>query len=190
MTTPPERIDPLLSPKRQVRLHQERYDFARRMLRGLDGSGVILDAGCGVGYGSEFLSEAARIVVGIDNNLEALQKAKGCYARPLYMQHDLEQKLPFLSGTFSDVVLLEAIEHVKSPDRVLDNLKAVLVEKGRLIVSIPLNEKFGDNPYHLTLWDRWEDFSEQVQSNGFSYIGRSFKQPDNWTGVFSKWKLR
>ena len=49
--------------------HVARYAFARRYARGLR----VLDAGCGIGYGSAELSQDAAEVVGVDLSPEAIE---------------------------------------------------------------------------------------------------------------------
>ena len=58
----PERIVPDATPAGVVALHLKRYDFARAYCDGAD----VLDAGCGVGYGTAYLAEVAASVVGVD----------------------------------------------------------------------------------------------------------------------------
>src|SRR5213082_3394273 len=60
----PERIIPDETEPGVVALHFKRYEFALPYSAGRD----VLDAGCGVGYGSALLAERARNVVGVDRS--------------------------------------------------------------------------------------------------------------------------
>ena len=71
----PERIVPDETEPGIVALHLKRYEFARPYCVGKH----VLDAGCGVGYGSAFLSEAARSVVGVDVSADAIEYARARY---------------------------------------------------------------------------------------------------------------
>jgi 2-polyprenyl-3-methyl-5-hydroxy-6-metoxy-1,4-benzoquinol methylase len=74
----PERIVPDATEPGIVALHEKRYAFALSFCAGKD----VLDAGCGVGYGSAILAGAARRVVGVDRSEEAISYARERYARP------------------------------------------------------------------------------------------------------------
>ena len=71
----PERIVPDETEPGIVALHLKRYEFARPHCV----DKAVLDAGCGVGYGSAFLGETARSVVGVDVSSEAIDYARARY---------------------------------------------------------------------------------------------------------------
>src|SRR5438552_18667808 len=73
----PERIVPDETSPGIVALHLKRYEFAAPRCRGAD----VLDAGCGVGYGSAFLGEVAARVVGVDRDEPAIAYARARYGR-------------------------------------------------------------------------------------------------------------
>jgi len=70
--THPERIVPDETEPGIVALHLKRYEFARPFCVGKD----VLDAGCGVGYGTAYLAETARRVVGVDVDADAIEYAR------------------------------------------------------------------------------------------------------------------
>src|SRR5205814_7591503 len=74
----PERIVPDETGPGIVAIHLKRYEFARPLCTGRD----VLDAACGVGYGSAYLAETARRVVGVDLNVDAVEYARDRYAAP------------------------------------------------------------------------------------------------------------
>ena len=73
-----ERIVPDETEPGIVALHLKRYDFARPYCEGK----VVLDAGCGVGYGTAHLAACARHAVGIDADADAVAYARRRYAAP------------------------------------------------------------------------------------------------------------
>src|SRR5205823_2374054 len=73
----PERIAPDETTGGIVALHLKRYEFARPLCVGKR----VLDAACGVGYGSFALAESAAGVVGADIDPEAIAYAREHYAR-------------------------------------------------------------------------------------------------------------
>ncbi len=94
----------------------------------------ILDLGCGDGTVGSELRRAGHTVVGVD-----LHPAPGAADRlDRFVVADLDDGLPPDIGDGFDVVLAaDVFEHLKQPDRLLDELRAVLAPGGRIVASIP-----------------------------------------------------
>jgi ubiquinone/menaquinone biosynthesis C-methylase UbiE len=58
--------------------HLQRYQSLKELVRGK----VVLDAGCGEGYGAHLLSETAAHAVGVDISTGAIDNARSTYQRP------------------------------------------------------------------------------------------------------------
>jgi GT2 family glycosyltransferase/protein-L-isoaspartate O-methyltransferase len=127
--------------------HEARYLWAMSAVPAKE----VLDAGCGVGYGSLLLARAgARRVVGIDASAEAIEDARfraGSCAE--FVEGDIED-LPFAARSFDVVVCFETIEHVDDGGRALAEFKRVLRPDGVLIISSP-NRGVSPpgNPHHV-----------------------------------------
>jgi SAM-dependent methyltransferase len=143
-----ERIVPDEVESGVVALHLKRYDFALPYCR----AKVVLDAGCGVGYGSALLAEAATRVVGVDVSDAAID-----YARERYAAANLEfetmdvMALALEDGSFDVVCAFETIEHVEDRDAFLREIARVLRLEGVLLVSTPRADETTeqpDNPFH------------------------------------------
>lgn len=164
----PERIVPDETESGIVALHLKRYEFARPHCVGKD----VLDAGCGVGYGSAFLGESARSVVGIDVSAEAID-----YARERYGADNVEfavgdlQRLERGDAEFDAVVAFEVIEHLPQPERFVAEAHRVLKPDGVLVVSTPRAEaghERPDNPFHEREFSRGE--LEQLLRGSFGSV--------------------
>ena len=100
---------------------------------------IILDAGCGSGYGANYLRErGAKTVTGGDASEEAIE-----YATKHYQKDGLEfrlldvQSLPFSDKYFDVIVSFETIEHLPRIDDFLSECRRVLHDDGMLICSTP-----------------------------------------------------
>jgi GT2 family glycosyltransferase/ubiquinone/menaquinone biosynthesis C-methylase UbiE len=127
--------------------HQARYMWAAAAAPGR----TVLDAGCGVGYGTAILAQAAGArTVGVDISPEAVAAARnraGAVAE--FVVGDLHD-LPFEDDAFQLVTCFEAIEHAADPDRALDEIRRVMAPDGLLLISSPNRNVYRPgNPYHV-----------------------------------------
>jgi SAM-dependent methyltransferase len=113
---------------------------------------VVLDAGCGAGYGSAELGRSARRVLGVDVDEEAVAYARSRYASPgvEFEVMDLA-RLDLDDASFDVVCAFEAIEHVRDRDAVLAEIARVLRPDGAFLASTPQAERTTErpeNPFH------------------------------------------
>lgn len=144
----PERIVPDETSPGIVALHLKRYRFAEPWCRDRE----VLDAGCGVGYGSADLARSARRVLGVDVDADAIAYASSRYAAAnvAFAVMDLGA-LSLEDASFDAVCAFEAIEHVRDQRRVLGELARVLRPEGALLLSTPCAERttpMPENPFH------------------------------------------
>lgn len=114
--------------------HVARYAFAAQLAAGAD----VLDVGCGVGYGSQFLARAgAASVLGLDIADDAIEHARKHYFHPAvsFAVHDAAAIA--LAASHDLVTCFELIEHVEAQEQVLDRIKAALRPAGVLVISTP-----------------------------------------------------
>jgi SAM-dependent methyltransferase len=134
----------LLSGERQVaaspdqirRDHRARYEWVARR----EGAGSrIVDAACGIGYGSKILAGAGASVVAFDHSEEALDYARQHYNHDPGIEYRHADLVAFRASGADAVVCFEALEHVADPDSVLANFRAMA---SRLYVSVPNEDVF------------------------------------------------
>lgn len=116
--------------------HVNRYKCAAAFV-----SGIVLDAGCGCGYGSSILSRNGSKVIAMDKNEKAIAYAERHYSSPL-IKFNLGDITTFRVEPRVDfIVAFEVVEHVKGPGMLLYNFAQA---SDNLIMSVPNEE---NRPY-------------------------------------------
>lgn len=140
--------------------HVGRYHFASRFIRPGDS---VLDAACGLGYGSYVVrSETrARSFMGIDASEYGIDYARLNFGGEAisFRQGLLPECLAEIPDCSIDHVLcFETLEHVQDPVRLLAEFQRVLTPGGRLTCSVPhdWSDETGEdpNPFHFHVYDK------------------------------------
>ena len=141
--------------------HIARYQLAREIC---PIKGQVLDAACGMGYGSNVLSFARSElkVTGIDISKEAIEYSTNNFSS---LNKNLKFKIGgveelntlFKNETFDMVCSFETVEHINDPVSFIHDVKNMLKPKGLFICSVPnmwVDESGKDpNPHHLHVFD-------------------------------------
>jgi len=99
----------------------------------------ILDIGCGVGYLTSAVQERTGAqVIGIDFSQIAIEESRELYSPQIFLRADAVH-IPFPPNSFDSILVINLIEHLCETDqrRLLAEVKRVLKEEGRLILSTP-----------------------------------------------------
>ncbi|MEK7603248.1 MAG: class I SAM-dependent methyltransferase [Patescibacteria group bacterium] len=131
--------------------HLARYHAAKDLAK----DRVVLDIASGAGYGSAFLAQTAKKVIGVDYDRTAV-----AYSKELYPLKNVEfrvgdaQLLPLEDSSVDVVVSLETIEHIPNPEKMVKEVVRVLKPNGIFYVSTPNDEEFIEgNEFHLHEFD-------------------------------------
>ncbi len=159
--------------------HTIRYNF---VLNHFEEMSVLLDIGCGVGYGSWLLSKRAGHIYAYDKSVEARLYWRKHYRTPniTFTQVDL-QGYRFMDEA-NLAVCFEFLEHIEDPVSVLKNLTR---QTSRLFLSVPNEttnpfdvEKF---PYHKRHYTS-QQLEELLRESGWTLLRtwsqRSKVEPD------------
>jgi O-antigen biosynthesis protein len=150
----PERIVPDETSPGPLAIHEKRYRFALPYSAGKR----VLDAACGVGYGSALLADAAAEVVGIDLSEDAVAYARSRYAKPNVEFRVDDLQAPALDDRSFDVVCsFETLEHLPDRDAFLGHVARVLRDDGVLVLSTPRADETTEspaNPHHFVEYSR------------------------------------
>jgi ubiquinone/menaquinone biosynthesis C-methylase UbiE len=160
-----ERFDPNDGGPIMAYEHIHRYAGCAEIVRGRR----VLDVACGEGYGAALIARTAKCVVGTDIDADVVRVAQARYGRDglEFLRADMFE-LPFKSRSFDVVTCFEAIEHVSTPSRALDEIARVVASGGTAIISTPDKAVYSDaenyeNEYHLHEFYRDEFYDELRQ---------------------------
>jgi SAM-dependent methyltransferase len=115
--------------------------------------GVVLEAGCGEGYGADLLAGGAARVLALDYDAQAIAHVGRRYPGVAAARANLVG-LPVRDGGVDAVVSLQVVEHLWDQGRFLRECRRVLRPGGELVVSTPNRLTFSPgrdtplNPFH------------------------------------------
>ncbi len=148
------RIDPDREPPGILSVHLKRYEFSMRYCKGKK----VLDAACGVGYGSAHLAQAAAYVKGIDIDPETIAYGQTRYQMENVTFHVMDvTKTNYADSEFDTICSFETIEHLPDIPAYLCEMVRVLSPDGVYLVSTPQVRKTNHhprNPYHAVEFSR------------------------------------
>jgi 2-polyprenyl-3-methyl-5-hydroxy-6-metoxy-1,4-benzoquinol methylase len=191
-----------------VQKHESRNPLQRRLIRsfhdqilscvGLASPSRILEIGCGEGY---VLAEIQRArldthLIGIDQSEAAIEAAKRRVAPPaeLHVGDAREMTSTFEGGRPDLVLMLEVLEHLEDPVKMLDDLAALTSRY--VLLSVPREPIFrsmnllrlknvrdlGNDPEHVNHWNA-RAFVDFVNSR-FEIV--TTRRPFPWTVVLGE----
>lgn len=152
-----------------------RYRMASEYIKPTD---IVIDMGCGSGYGSELLHELCGCdVIGVDDSVETIEFAShNCDNIKQYVQFivgDIGNKDFCLNKNRVDnivIVACEILEHFPSPEIVMDNIK---LHNPRLVIgTVP--EK---SAQHVDKW-HYKEFELSDLDKLFKGIGYTIKHSE------------
>lgn len=165
--------------------HLHRYAFASQYATSLD----VVDIACGEGYGSAWLSQTAKSVIGIDCDNATIAHAQKKYRREnLKFAQGHAENIPLPDQSADLAVSFETIEHLENHTAMLQELKRILRPGGRLVISTPDRDIYRKisgrlNPFHareLTL----EQF-RLLLSKHFRHVAVAFQKSISGSWIVS-----
>jgi len=153
--------------------HLFAYEFTKGMIQSTD---MVLDVGCGLGYGASILGKAAVHVLGLDTNATVVTEATQEYGRSdvLFRQYD-GINIPTQDSYYDIVVAFHLLEHIKDDAVFVGELYRVLRPGGFLLLTTP------NRVYRLKPGQRpWNQFHvREYDAQGLKdTLGKVF-HPDN-----------
>lgn len=173
--------------------HLSIYDYAKQFCK----DSLVLDAGCGAGYGCAYLADTgARYVWGIDASPKAIAFSRYHFQRPnlTFQVMQLEDMQGFPPEHFDFIYSSNTLEHVPDVVGFLRKAWGLLKPTGTMLIAVPpitddrLQYLNIINPYHVNIWTprQWAHvlgmfFNETMPVlHGVEKLGADFK-PEHFT---------
>lgn len=139
------RVDETTSNPVVCNIHRSKHEFLIPFVYGKK----VLDVGCGAGFGLRFLENFYDSAVGLDGNMEAIEKAKQSkIQKAIFQQMDLKE-FDLVEKDFDLIMSVDVIQQIEIPENFLISIKKHLAAKGLFIVITPNVEKLKNiNPVH------------------------------------------
>lgn len=186
--------------EQRIAYSKEMYRLVGDLVEVVKGHNV-LDVGCGLAYGSSFLSQRyePKLVVGLDASPDQIARARkhqaaGLKAGKLCLSLGEAEYMPFAENSFDCVVSVEAAQHFLPMNAFLKELPRVLKPGGKFVMAsfFPTTQEGVEAlnaivpNYHLhgsqnTVKEVEEELAKHMESVKISNIGENV-----WHG-FSKW---
>jgi SAM-dependent methyltransferase len=143
-----------------------RYEwYAKKYFKGVKNK-KILEIGVGNGGVIQFLKQ--------DNEVRALDISKNAvkfmkeFGIKCYLADISNQKIPFKDSYFDYVIILETLEHLKSPQFAVEEIQRVLKKDGIAVISVP-NPRNGHKLMYPCLF-RYRNFYNFLTNNRFEVL--------------------
>lgn len=128
--------------------HKKTYEFAVKFCN----KKIVLDVGCGQGWGTNLISKCAKKITGVDIDEEAIEFASNKFKKNnlKFVKQNLLEVSGNKLGEVDVVLCFQVIEHLEKPEEMLLKIKQIIKNKGILILSTPnkLSEHI-PSPYHI-----------------------------------------
>jgi ubiquinone/menaquinone biosynthesis C-methylase UbiE len=173
----------------------------------LDPTDVVLEVGCGYGIWTSYIAPRVQAYWALDLNPKAIQGARrwrvfnptNANAPNVHFSGSNAEKLPFQSGSFSKVFLIDVIEHIPDHQVAVQEIARVLKPGGRVVMTTMLENRpsyirrieFPDHVREYTpesllgLFDQTDLVVDQVEY--FYYAPTMIARELQWIG--QQWKV-
>ena len=187
-----------IHPKHLIRIDVNQHWYAE----GVEAGTRVLDLGCGNGMHGIYLASRGAGVVGVDADMGLLRigqllGAQQGAASMSFSLGDVELPLPFRTGQFDLVLLLDVIEHLHRRQELLQEIHRVLRLGGKLLLSAPNRDtswkrrlsavglSYYTDPDHKIEY-AWDELRAELRGGGFVYqdTPMTIVYDSPWAGLF------
>lgn len=118
--------------------HRMIINNAKFMIQKYNISSPLLDLGCGDGVRTRLIFDKDFVVHGVDNDPEMIEFARRRLDK-VYLGNMEDPPPEILNNKYGTILIMESLEHVRNPEKVLRLANELLTDDGVLLVIVPLN---------------------------------------------------
>jgi SAM-dependent methyltransferase len=131
----------------------------------LPNGGEVLEIGCGTGANLREIRKRGYAVRGLELDSRAITYCKDLEV----LQADATQTLPYQDNSFEAVCLLDVLEHLDEPEKVVLEIWRILKPGGLVVVMVPADPN---------LWSYWDEMLGHYRRYTKKTLNESFDK--NW----------
>jgi len=114
---------------------------------------AVMDIGFGTGFGTLQLTKTADMVVGVENDKEAVDFANKCLPGIMWYWGDVSRGFDYVGGEYDAIVMIEVLEHVADWRSAIRNVYKMLAPGGTFYISARnANADLRKNELHEREW--------------------------------------
>ncbi|HHS13285.1 MAG TPA: class I SAM-dependent methyltransferase [bacterium] len=148
--------------------HRYAYEYVQQFVK----DKIVIDAGCGTGYGCDILAKKAQSVYGVDYDSQAIAYCKKNYAAPNITFVEMDANSLDLAQRFDIAVTFQVIEHMPNLSKFVQQLKQLVKRNGMIFISTPnVKQPQKDeraNPFHFNEMN-YTQFLKLISDNFSSF---------------------
>ncbi len=174
-----ERLTPEKVRSQEENLLYLRHLFAYEFVKNtINQDSLVLDLGCGEGYGTSLLSQNLRKVIGLDVDKKTVAEASQRYgSKNCFFEVYDGLKIPYGDDSFDAVVSMQVIEHVKDDIHYVSEAYRILKKNGIFILTTP-NKTYRLKPGQKP-WNRFH-FREYYPEELENLLKKYFSEVKVW----------
>lgn len=120
------------------RLSNDEFGAHQKIISLVGQGKKVLELGCASGYMSEELTKKGCLVTGVEIEVGLAKEAERNCQKLVIGDIENHKTWEKLKGEkFEVIILADILEHLKDPERVLENLVKFLGNEGKVIISVP-----------------------------------------------------
>lgn len=97
----------------------------------------VLEVGCHTGSMSKYLKENGCKITGVEIDAEAALQAKNICHSLIVGSIEDEKIFEQLIGPYDVIIFADVLEHLMSPEKILEKIKGLLTSNGYVLISLP-----------------------------------------------------
>ncbi len=120
-------------------MKKEKVNLIKKSIGNIGDNQIVLDIGCRQGVVSYFIRELGGKWIHSDTEMKTLKTALSILEKNIVQ---IGENLPFKKKSADIVFALDILEHLDNDGLLLDEIKEILKNNGKIVISTPISGKF------------------------------------------------